>query len=368
MTKRDYYEILGVKRDDGPEKIKEAYRSLALKYHPDRNTGDKSAEEKFREATEAYEVLSDPEKKSKYDRFGHEGLSGFDPSQDLGRVYRDRDFGDIFSGFSFEDLFDFFGMGGSAGRGGGAARGEHAEASLAVALREAFSGVKKTITVNRLTACGTCNGSGAAPGTSKTVCRQCGGTGQVRYSQGFFSIAQACPECRGAGERNEKPCRKCAGQGRARTREKIEVAIPAGIESGSRLRVRGKGNVGVGGSPPGNLYLNIIVEPDPVFRRSGRDIISEVHLTFSEIALGGEKEVSTLHGPVRMKIPPGTQGESVFRLRGKGMPVVGGGGFGDQLVRVKAETPVNLGREERRLLAEFDRKAGARSYPKSSRS
>lgn len=368
MTKRDYYEVLGVPREAAPDKIKDAYRQLALKHHPDRNPGDKKAEEQFREATEAYEVLSDPEKKAKYDRFGHEGLSGFDPSQDLGRVYRDRDFGDIFGGVSFEDLFDIFGMGGGRrGSRGGAGRGEHVEASLAISLAEAFSGVKKTVGVNHLVGCPACRGSGAAEGTGKSTCPQCGGAGQVRYSQGFFSIAQACPRCRGTGEIIAKPCRKCAGQGRVRSREKIEVTIPRGIESGSRLRVRGKGNAGRQDAPPGDLYLNILVEPDPRFRRNGQDIVADLYLTFSEAALGGEKEVATLHGPLSMKIPPGTQTESVFRLRGKGMPRLERNGFGDQLVRARVETPVSLGREEKRLLTELEERAGPRAYPRCSR-
>jgi molecular chaperone DnaJ len=366
MAKRDYYEVLGISREADAEQIKHAYRNLALKHHPDRNPGDKSAEEKFREATEAYEVLSDKEKRATYDRFGHQGLQrdGFDPSQDLGRVYRDSDLGDVFGGFSFEDLFGLFGAAGTR-RPAGARSGEATEATVSVTLAEVLHGAKKKVDISRLAPCRACTGTGAAAGSGLAPCPQCGGSGSVRFVQGFFSITRTCERCRGTGQVIEKPCTACSGKGRSREREQLEITIPPGIEHGSRLRVRGKGNAGARGGPAGNLYLGVFVEPDPRFQRAGADINHGIHITFGEAALGAVKSVPTLHGDVRMKIPAGTQSDSVFRLRGKGLPQVSGKGYGDQLVRVRVETPVNLGREERRLLEELEKTAGPRAYPRS---
>ena len=366
MAKRDYYELLGVPKDSGSEAIKEAYRNLALKYHPDRNPGDKGAEEKFKEATEAYEVLSDSQKRATYDQFGFQGVegTGFTWTDDLGRVQRE--FSDIFNQGYFDDLFDLFGMGtGARRRTQSFNRGDDLQVNISISLKEAAEGAQKEITVPRLTACSICNGSGAAPGSGKRACSQCGGAGQVRYTQGFFSISRTCNRCQGTGKVIENPCRNCRGTGRVREKERLQVTIPAGIESGSRLRIKEKGNVGPQGGPSGNLYLGVLIEPDAQFQREGTDILYDLFITFTESALGTEKEMPTLKGNVRMKIPPGTQTGTVLRLRGRGMPDVSGYRRGDQLVRVIVETPVGLGREERRLLEEFEKRTSQRSYPKS---
>ena len=369
MAKRDYYEVLGVKKDAGNDEIKEAYRKLALRFHPDRNPGNKEAEEKFREATESYEVLSDSQKRATYDQFGFQGIenSGFNWTDDWSRVQHD--FGDIFGGGSFDDLFSFFS---GATRTGSrqrkqAFRGEDIEASVTIPLKEAAEGVKKEVSLTRLTICPSCNGAGASAGTGKRPCPQCGGDGQIRHNQGFFSISQTCPRCGGAGEVIEKPCRNCNGKGRVKERERLQVTIPAGIENGSKLRVHGKGNVGIQGGPAGNLYLNIFVEEDPLFRREGNNLIYEQFVTFTEAALGTEKEVPTLKGDVRMKIPAGTQTGTVLRLRGRGIPNISGYGRGDQLVRIIVETPINLTVEERRLLEDFEKRTSRRTYPKSKK-
>jgi len=369
MAKRDYYEVLGVKKDAGNDDIKEAYRKLALQFHPDRNPGNKEAEGKFREATESYEVLSDSQKRATYDQFGFPGIenSGFNPTDDWGRVQQD--FGDIFGRGSIDDLFNFFrGTSGTGSRQREQVfRGEDIEASVRIPLKEAAEGVKKEVSLTRLTACQSCNGTGASAGTGKRPCPQCDGDGQIRHNQGFFSISQPCPRCGGAGEVIEKPCRNCNGKGRVREKERLQVTIPAGIENWSKLRVHGKGNVGIQGGPAGNLYLNIFVEEDPLFRREGNNLLYEQFITFTEAALGTEKEVPTLKGDVRMKIPVGTQTNTVLRLRVKGMPNISGYGRGDQLVRITIETPVNLTAEERRLLEDFEKRITRRSYPKSKK-
>ncbi len=366
--KRDYYEVLNVARKAGDDEIKEAYRRLALKYHPDRNQGNKESEEKFREATEAYEVLSDPQKRSTYDQFGFQGVegTGFTWTDDLGRVQRD--FGDIFGQGFFEDIFDLFGDGRASGRQTVRGyRGEDIAASASVSLPEVAAGAKKTVEFGRLVPCAECRGSGAAAGAGKKACPQCGGAGQTRYTQGFFSLTRACTRCGGEGRIIEKPCRNCGGKGRVRTKERLEVNIPPGVETGSRLRVRGKGNAGAQGGPPGNLYLTLYVEEDPRFQRKGQNLVYPLAVTFTEAALGTEKEVPTLQGKVRMKIPAGTQSGNILRLRGRGLPDVSGHGRGDQLVTVTVETPVGLSREARRLLQALDKEAGPRSYPKSKK-
>jgi len=365
MAKRDYYEVLGVSRDATNDAIKEAYRRLALQYHPDRNPGNKEAEEKFKEATEAYEVLSDPQKRATYDRFGFQGVesTGFTWTDDLSRVQRE--FGDIFGHGFFDDLFDLFGGGvetRTKQRGGG--RGEDIETVVTVSLKEVSEDTEKEIEITRLDTCPVCSGTGSASAGTRT-CPQCSGTGQIYYQQGFFAITRTCPKCNGSGQIIEKPCRNCNGKGRVRKKEKLRVTIPAGIESGSKLRVRGKGNVGIRGGPSGNLYLNILIEKDPNFIREGPNLIYQLYVTFTEAALGTEREVPTLKGSVRMKIPAGTQSSTIFRLRGKGLPDIDGLRRGDQLVRVMVETPVNLRYEERQLLKELEERTGRQCYPKS---
>lgn len=364
--KRDYYEVLGVSRQAGDKDVKEAYRKLALQYHPDRNPGNKEAEEKFREATEAYEVLSDPKKRETYNQYGFQGVegTGFTWTDDLGRVQRD--FGDIFGQGFFEDIFDLFGGGRSGDRQTARGyRGEDVEASASVSLKEVAQGTRKQVNVTRLVSCADCGGSGAAKGTGKKTCPQCGGAGQTRYTQGFFSLTRPCPRCRGEGQVIEQPCRNCGGKRRVREKERLEVTIPPGVETGSRLRVRGKGNAGINNGPPGNLYLNLFVEEDPRFERKRQNLLYHQAVTFTEAALGTEKQVPTLQGKVRMKIPPGTQSGNILRLRGRGLPDISGYGRGDQLVVIAVETPVKLSREARRLLETLERETDHRAYPKS---
>ena len=362
MAKRDYYEILGVPKNASIEEIKKAYRKLALKYHPDHNPGDKQAEERFKEATEAYEVLSDSKKRATYDQFGHRGFgAGFDWTQDFSRVRTD--FGDLF-GDLFESTFfsDFFGEG-FGRREKVYQRGSDLQYSLSLSLREAATGTEKYINLSRLDKCPTCNGSGMSKGTGKRACPQCQGAGQVSYGSGFISFARTCPRCKGEGEIIISPCRNCRGSGRVRRMHKIAVKVPAGVDKGSTLRIPGKGDLGLRGSSPGDLYLLIYVEEDELFHRDGDDIICEVPITFVQATLGAEIEVPTLFGKVEMKIPPGTQSGRIFRLRGQGIPSLRGYGKGDQLLKILVETPTSLNREERRLLEQFRDISGERTSP-----
>lgn len=343
---RDYYEVLGVPRNANEPDIKSAYRKLALKYHPDRNPGDKAAEEKFKEAAEAYAVLADREKRGLYDRFGHQGVGaaaggGFDPT-----IFAD--FSDILGGlggiFGFGDVF------GGARQRGGAQRGADLRYDLDISFEESAKGVETSVQIPRQELCETCRGSGAAPGTSPTVCRQCQGRGQVRYQQGFFTVARTCGQCRGAGRVITRPCGTCRGHGRVTRERKLTVKIPAGIASDQRLRLYGEGEHGVGGGPPGDLYVVIHVQDHEFFRRDGNDLFCEIPVNFPTLAIGGEIAVPTLDGPESVKVPEGTQTGTTFRLRGRGMPEVSGRGRGDLMVTVQAITPRKLTREQRKLL------------------
>lgn len=354
MNKRDYYEVLGVRRDASLEEIKKAYRKLALKYHPDRNPGNKEAEEKFKELAEAYSVLSDPEKRARYDRFGHAGISsaagagyaGFDP----------------FS--TFEDLLsEFFGFGDIFGtttrRRSRVRQGADLRYDLELTLEEAAQGVEKTIVIPRLERCPTCRGAGTAPGTRVSVCTTCHGTGQMRYQQGFFTVSRTCSHCHGTGTLIKTPCPECRGQGRVEREKTLEVRIPPGVDTGARLRIQGEGEAGTGGGPPGDLYIVIHVREHDVFQRQGADLYCTVPITFSQAALGAELKIPTLLGDEEiLRIPPGTQSGSVFRLRGKGMPKLGKASFGDLYVNVKVVTPTRLTREQRRLLEELAKLEG----------
>ncbi|MDI6703751.1 MAG: molecular chaperone DnaJ [bacterium] len=352
MAKRDYYELLGVSRDASIDEIKSAYRKLAKKYHPDKNPGDKTAGEKFKEIAEAYEVLSDPNKRAQYDRFGHEGVkSSFGTG---GFTWADfTHFGDV----DLEDVFgDFFSGGGifESFFGGHKRekRGADLRYNLEIELKDAYFGYEKEISIPRRERCNACGGSGAAVGTGKTTCYACQGSGQTRQNVGFFSVSQTCPQCKGSGQVIKTPCRVCKGEGRVRKVRNITVKIPPGVDSGSKLRIQGEGEQ-VPGGVSGDLYVVIYVKEDPVFKRDGNDVLCEVPISFVDACLGAEIDVPTLDGKVRMKIPEGTQTHRIFRLRGKGFPSLHGFGRGDQLVQVITETPTNLSSKEKELLRKF---------------
>lgn len=349
MSKRDYYEVLGLNNTATDQEIKSAYRRLAMRYHPDKNPNDSSAEEKFKEAAEAYSVLADPEQRRRYDRFGHAGVSsgagpgwgapGFGGIEDI--------LGDLF-GFG-----DVFGGGRSGSRRSAAQRGADLRYDLEITLEEAAQGMTPQLRIPRLETCEPCNGAGTAPGTQPESCATCGGTGQVRYQQGFFSVARTCHGCRGAGRIIKSPCNECRGTGRIEREKQMEVKIPAGVETGSRLRVQGEGEAGTYGGPPGDLYVVIHVAEHEQFERQGSNLYSSVPITFAQAALGAETTVKTLDGEERLKIPTGTQTGTVFRLKGKGMPVLGGRGRGDLFVAVTVVTPTSLTREQKKLLEQL---------------
>jgi len=350
MSKRDYYEVLSVSRTATDQEIKSAYRRLAVKYHPDKNPNDASAEEKFKEAAEAYSVLSDAEQRRRYDRFGHAGVSSSAGAGNWGAP----GFGGI------EDILgDLFGFGDVFGgqRGGTrrstAQRGADLRYDLEITLEEAAKGMTAQLRIPRLETCDTCKGSGAKAGTSPENCSTCNGTGQVRYQQGFFSVARTCHVCRGAGRVIKDPCETCKGAGRVEREKQMEVKIPAGVETGSRLRVSGEGESGTQGGPPGDLYVVIHVAAHDQFERQGSNLYEAVPITFAQAALGADIMVKTLETDEKLKIPMGTQTGTVFRLRGKGMPALGGRGRGDLFVSVTVMTPTSLTREQRKLLEQL---------------
>ncbi|HEY0004754.1 MAG TPA: molecular chaperone DnaJ [Pyrinomonadaceae bacterium] len=353
MSKRDFYEILGLSRTATEHEIKSAYRRLAVRYHPDKNPGDSEAEERFKEAAEAYAVLSDPDQRGRYDRFGHAGVSSSAASAGWGAP----GFGGI------EDILgDLFGFGEvfGAGRGGGASsrrtsaqRGADLRYDLEISLEESASGLTANLRIPRLEACEDCKSTGAAPGTQPETCTTCGGAGQVRYQQGFFSVARTCNACRGQGRIVKTPCPKCHGAGRIEQEKSLEVKIPAGVETSSRLRVQGEGEAGTNGGPPGDLYVVIHVSEHEHFERQGSNLYSSVPITFAQAALGSEISVKTLDNQQQLKIPAGTQTGSVFRLKGQGMPILGGRGRGDLFVSVTVVTPTTLTREQKRLLEQL---------------
>jgi len=365
MAKRDYYEVLGVSRDATQEEIKKAYRRLAKRYHPDLNKDGGSAE-KFKEVAEAYEVLSDPEKRAQYDRFGHVGPEqGFD--FDIHDFTRAREAFDEF-GFgrsAFDEIFDlFFGEGlrttrARARRKSRAQRGEDLEYRLKLSLEDVALGTKLRITVPRYVQCDRCGGVGIEPGSRAEVCPVCGGTGQVEYRYqtllGSFLNVRTCERCGGTGEVIKNPCSKCRGRGRIKEESKISITIPAGVDTGSRLRLAGEGNAGIGGGPSGDLYIVVEVKPHDTFRREGDDLYCEVPLKFTQAILGTTLKVPTLDGEEKIKIPPGTQPGTTFRLKGKGIPHLRGSGRGDLFVQVILTIPTKLTREQRRLVEELDR-------------
>lgn len=343
QTKRDYYEVLGVAREANAEEIKKAYRKLALKYHPDRNPGDKAAEEKFKEAAEAYAVLSDAEKRAQYDQFGHSlGGGGFQGFQGFEDAFRG--FGDIFG-----DLFDDF-FGTSARTRGGVRGGADLGVSVEISLEEASRGKEVTIEFPRRETCGSCRGSRAAPGSKKSVCPECRGAGEVRITQGFFSLRRTCPRCRGEGEKIDKPCPDCRGRGLVEKTRKLNVKIPPGVDTDARLKIMGEGETGERGGARGDLYVRIMVKPHPFLERQGDDLYGEILIPFSIAALGGEVAVPTLDGKVKLRVPAGTPSGKIFRMKDKGIPSLHGGRKGSQLVRIEIEVPTRLSEKERAIL------------------
>ncbi len=355
MAKRDYYEVLGVGRDASQADLKKAYRRTAMKHHPDRNPGDKDAEAKFKEASEAFEVLSDEQKRARYNQFGHAGVEG---QPGVGAA----DFADIFG-----DIFgDMFGAR-HGGRGGGRRQGADLQYQLELSLEEAVRGVSRNIRVPAKVCCGACGGSGARKGTEPVQCATCGGLGQVRMQQGFFSVQQTCPRCRGEGTQIKHPCSTCRGAGNVDEPRTLSVKVPAGVDSGDRIRLSGEGQAGARGGPPGDLYVRIEVRPHPVFQRDGADLHCDIPISFVDAALGNDLEVPTLESRVRLKIPAETQTGKLFRLRGKGITPVRGGPPGDLLYRLVVETPVKLTSRQRELLREFreiQEEQGSRQSPK----
>jgi len=372
-TKRDYYEVLEVTRTSTSEEIKRSYRKLAVKYHPDKNPGDHTAEEKFKELGEAYDVLSDEQKKAAYDRYGHAafaqgggvprgggGGGGFHDPFDIFREVFGASGG---GGGIFEQFF-----GGAAGGGqrpdrDGKQRGSDLRYDMHIRLEEAAFGCEKEIEVSKLETCDICNGSGAESGSRAVSCRDCGGRGQVISSRGFFQVSQTCPRCRGTGQVIERPCRKCSGEGRTEAASRIKLKIPAGIEDGSRLRSMRNGEAGMRGGPPGDLYVVVHIKEHEVFEREESNLFCEVPVSFSVAAIGGEVNVPTLDGQAQLKIPAGTQSGTAFKLRGKGVPSINSHNRGDLIVRVAVEVPTRLNAEQRKKLEEFAALMGEENAP-----
>ncbi len=347
--KRDYYEILGVSRGASADEIKKTYRKLAMQHHPDRNPGDKAAEDKFKQASEAYAVLSDPEKRAQYDQFGHSAPGG----QGFGG-FENVNFDEVFGGLGLGDIFENFFGGGGRGRGkGGMRHGADLEHELTLEFEEAASGKEVTFQIKRYESCSRCDGSGGEPGSKKNTCTDCGGHGEIRISQGFFSMRQTCPRCHGAGQVLERHCLTCHGKGLELRPAKIHIKIPAGVENGMRLRISGEGEAGARGGPRGNLYLMLHVKDHSIFKREGDDVIVHHEITFPEAALGAQLEVPTLEGKVKVTVPPGTQPGKVFRIRGKGIASMRGHDKGDELVVIQVKVPTSLTDAERDLLKQY---------------
>ena len=373
-TKRDYYHVLGVERNASPDEVKKAYRKMAVKYHPDKNPGDKSAEDKFKELGEAYEVLSNPDKRSAYDRFGHQaftqggGMGGAGGVHDPFEVFRE-----VFGGGGrggagggiFESIFGE-GFGQDGGERGGRGRGSDLRYDMRITFEEAARGVEKEIEIAKLQTCEICHGAGAEPGSKVTTCATCGGQGQVAVARGFFNIAQTCPRCRGAGQTIEKPCKACRGEGRVEKTAKIKIKIPAGVEDGTRLRSSGQGEGGARGGPSGDLYVVLHVEAHEIFQREGTDLFCSVPISFALAALGGEVKVPTLEGSAVLKVPAGTPSGKVFRLRGKGLPEVHGRGIGDLRVKLYVEVPTKLNSIQRAHLQAFADSCDEHTHPEET--
>ena len=365
MSKKDYYEVLGVIKSASPEEIKKAYRKLALKYHPDKNKGDKSAENKFKEASEAYHVLSDKERRSNYDQFGHAAFEGSGGRGGFSNFDFTNAFSDIFGSDIFEDFFDGFGS--TRGRGRRRSsnfRGADLRYDLSISLEDAYNGKKQEINFSSNDKCGTCDGSGAEPGSKPVSCSACGGHGQVRSSQGFFTIQQTCPECAGSGEQISSPCKDCRGMGKKQSRKKIFASIPKGVDDGTRIRLSGKGEAGIKGGGNGDLYIFVSIKNHNIFKRSDENLFFEFPISLADSALGTTIEVPTIDGgKAKVKIPPGTQNGKQFRLRGKGMPIIRNKGYGDLYIQAITEVPVSLTKEQKNLLEQFKKLEDSKTNP-----
>jgi molecular chaperone DnaJ len=361
MAKRDFYDVLGVNKNASPEELKSAYRKLAVKYHPDKNPGDKASEDKFKEASEAYGILSDQEKKQNYDNFGHAAFEGGGGRQSGGfGGFGGADFSDI-----FEDFFgDFGGSGRSRGRRNASNRGSDLRYDLSITLEEAYEGKKQDIKFSTTEKCNTCKGNGSKPGHSADRCTVCGGNGKVRSNQGFFTVQQTCPQCAGSGEEITNPCNDCNGQGNKQASKKISVTIPKGVDDGTRIRLAGKGEAGSRGGANGDLYLFINVHSHDLFKRSDENLFFEFPISIADAALGTTIEIPTIDGgKAKIKIPDGTQNGKQFRLKGKGMPYMRGSGNGDLYVQVNTEVPISLNKEQKELLEKFREIENEKSNP-----
>lgn len=360
MSKRDYYEVLGVSRGCGDDEIKAAFRKLAMQWHPDRNPGDANCEHRFKEINEAYDVLKDEQKRAAYDRFGHAAFDG------VGSHAHAHGFGSDFAA-TFSDIFDdLFGMG-RRGRGTGRERGADLRYNLEITLEEAYTGKTAQIRLPTNVTCETCSGTGAKPGTEPIQCRTCAGAGRIRHAQGFFTIERTCPACQGRGSVIETPCDNCGGAGRVTRERTLEVNIPAGVEDGTRIRLAGEGEAGMRGGPPGDLYIFLSLKPHGIFQREGADLYCRVPISMVTAALGGEFEVPTLEGArTVVKVPEGTQTGKRFRLPNKGMPVLRSKSRGDMYVQVVVETPQKLSKRQRELLREFEKQSSTDTQPETS--
>jgi len=365
MAKKDYYEVLGVIKSSSPEEIKKAYRKLALKYHPDRNKGDKTAESKFKEASEAYHVLSDKERRTNYDQFGHAAFEGSGGKSGFSNFDFSHAFSDIFGSDIFDDFFEGFGgTGRSRQRKSSDFRGNDLRFDLPISLEDAYHGKKQEINFASSEKCERCKGYGSEPGSKPVSCSTCGGQGRVRSSQGFFTIQQTCPECSGSGEQISDPCRECRGIGKKQAKKKISTNIPKGVDDGTRIRLSGKGEAGIKGGGNGDLYIFVSVEPHSIFKRSEENLFFEFPISLADAALGTTVDVPTIDGgKAKVKIPPGTQNGKQFRLRGKGMPIIRNKNYGDLYIRAITEVPISLTKEQKSLLEQFKKLEDTKTNP-----
>ena len=363
MAKRDYYEVLGIIKSASAEEIKKAYRKLALKYHPDRNKGDKGAEAKFKEASEAYHVLSDKGRRTNYDQFGHSAFEGTGARGGFSNFDFSNIFSDIFGSDPFDDFFE--GFGGSRGRRRSSnLRGADLRYDLPISLEDAYNGKKQEINFSSSDKCGTCSGSGAEPGSKPVSCSTCGGQGQVRSSQGFFTIQQTCPQCAGSGEQISSPCKDCQGMGKKQSRKKIFANIPKGVDDGTRIRLSGKGEAGINGGANGDLYIFVSIKPHSIFKRSEENLFFEFPISLADAALGATVEVPTINGgKAKVKIPAGTQNGKQFWLKDKGMPMMRNKSYGDLYIQAITEVPVSLTKEQKNLLEQFKKLEDTKTNP-----